>query len=287
MPTCVHCGGEIVFRRVGGVTTPIHLDGSCWKTAVPQNFATEIRFEHTHDLCRRARCPKCSATVFFIRHNGGSVWVDDLGWPWPKHPCFDQATDCPSPLQILVGKTLQFPGAVGAVVTWVAFIPAVPGCTAVITTPEAGSEQWIVSGIQDPRQLLGALVMLSADREMLIHADLGTFPISRRCPVCSAELSKRDFEVHMATCHGAVRCPRCHALVNRAAWEAHLSEHQRDNRSRQKPRPRARPQAGGLNPEPVPTGIQGQPCPRGHGPLRSWEGVPRCWTCGWPFKQSP
>jgi hypothetical protein len=27
--------------------------------------------------------------VFFIRHNGGSVWVDPpLGWPWWKHGCF-------------------------------------------------------------------------------------------------------------------------------------------------------------------------------------------------------
>jgi hypothetical protein len=27
--------------------------------------------------------------VFFIRHNGGNVWVDPpLGWPWPKHSCF-------------------------------------------------------------------------------------------------------------------------------------------------------------------------------------------------------
>jgi hypothetical protein len=28
--------------------------------------------------------------VFFIRHNGGSVWVNELGWPWPKHACFDK-----------------------------------------------------------------------------------------------------------------------------------------------------------------------------------------------------
>jgi hypothetical protein len=23
-----------------------------------------------------------------VRHNGGSVWFDELGWPWPKHGCF-------------------------------------------------------------------------------------------------------------------------------------------------------------------------------------------------------
>jgi hypothetical protein len=25
-------------------------------------------------------------------------------------------------------------------------------------------------------------------------------------------------------------------------------------------------------------------CPRGHGKLREWDGMPRCWTCGWPWK---
>jgi hypothetical protein len=28
----------------------------------------------------------------------------------------------------------------------------------------------------------------------------------------------------------------------------------------------------------------GTECPRGHGKLREWEGMPRCWTCGWPWK---
>ncbi|MBX9628706.1 MAG: hypothetical protein K2X82_33235 [Gemmataceae bacterium] len=27
--------------------------------------------------------------MFFVRHNGGSVWFDDLGGDWPKHGCFD------------------------------------------------------------------------------------------------------------------------------------------------------------------------------------------------------
>ena len=25
--------------------------------------------------------------MFFVKHNGGSVWFDALGFPWPKHPC--------------------------------------------------------------------------------------------------------------------------------------------------------------------------------------------------------
>lgn len=40
-------------------------------------------------LCWNAVCPVCQADVFFVRHNGGCVWLDDLGPPWPRHGCFD------------------------------------------------------------------------------------------------------------------------------------------------------------------------------------------------------
>lgn len=41
------------------------------------------------DFCKPTSCPICGAEVFFVRHNGGSVWFDELGQPWPKHGCFD------------------------------------------------------------------------------------------------------------------------------------------------------------------------------------------------------
>ena len=40
-----------------------------------------------------AKCPVCSAPVFFYKSpDGGSVFFDDLGPPWPKHPCTDPDT---------------------------------------------------------------------------------------------------------------------------------------------------------------------------------------------------
>lgn len=39
---------------------------------------------------RKTTCPKCGSSVFFIRHNGGTVWLDHpLTYPWYKHSCFD------------------------------------------------------------------------------------------------------------------------------------------------------------------------------------------------------
>lgn len=41
--------------------------------------------------CFLTHCPKCNCDVFFVRHNGGSVWLDPpLGWPWYKHECFNK-----------------------------------------------------------------------------------------------------------------------------------------------------------------------------------------------------
>lgn len=37
-----------------------------------------------------ASCPVCGAAVFFYRSpHGGRVFFDELGVPWPKHPCTD------------------------------------------------------------------------------------------------------------------------------------------------------------------------------------------------------
>ncbi len=39
-----------------------------------------------------ARCPRCGVPVFFYANAAGSrVYFDDLGPPWPKHPCTDNA----------------------------------------------------------------------------------------------------------------------------------------------------------------------------------------------------
>jgi hypothetical protein len=72
MGLCWDCDEEITFRFIGGVCTPIHESGRCGeyrKTAIP------------------VKCRKCGQAVYFVQHNGGSVWFDELGPPWPKHPC--------------------------------------------------------------------------------------------------------------------------------------------------------------------------------------------------------
>lgn len=57
-----------------------------WKST---RVAVRIEWQYgNEDFTRPTTCPYCRKSVFFVRHNGGSVWFDDLGQPWPKHGCF-------------------------------------------------------------------------------------------------------------------------------------------------------------------------------------------------------
>lgn len=88
MPNCDHCGGEIIIRRMGGRAIPIHLNGSC--STSPSSARPGYKNYSSDSYCRLTNCPRCGDRVLFIRHNGGSVWIDPPpGPPWPRHEkCF-------------------------------------------------------------------------------------------------------------------------------------------------------------------------------------------------------
>lgn len=110
MDICKYCGGEIEWRNINGQRTPIHVDGGRCDGAPPTSRfdkytrdwwliygKPEYFFE---DICKPTTCPNCHEPVYFIRHNGGSLWVDSLGWPWPKHPCFDHQNSITDKLEV-------------------------------------------------------------------------------------------------------------------------------------------------------------------------------------------
>lgn len=77
---CQFCGGFIRFRMIRGVCVPLHDGAELCPTA---------RNGGQPDECRKTHCPRCGDQVYFVRHNGGAVWFEELGQPWEKHPCFD------------------------------------------------------------------------------------------------------------------------------------------------------------------------------------------------------
>jgi hypothetical protein len=76
-------GGEGHLGQSSATTTNVPAAHASW-----HNDGVGLRWLHSDDLCRSTSCPQCRRPVFFVRHNGGSVWFDELGWPWPIHPCF-------------------------------------------------------------------------------------------------------------------------------------------------------------------------------------------------------
>jgi len=106
MASCYHCGEEIEFINNGFGPIPIHPSGSCsgrggggygggrGYTSFRSTSDGEV-FEfpfitYPSYINPNARCPVCGASVYFYQSPyGGRVFFDELGPPWPKHPCTD------------------------------------------------------------------------------------------------------------------------------------------------------------------------------------------------------
>ncbi|MET4027768.1 endogenous inhibitor of DNA gyrase (YacG/DUF329 family) [Marinobacter sp. MBR-99] len=88
MSICSKCGNPVEFRYVNGRCIPMHFEGGCIGSSSSVNDFSGYNTA-TESTCFSTTCPECGDEVFFIRHNGGSVWLDPpLGWPWYKHGCF-------------------------------------------------------------------------------------------------------------------------------------------------------------------------------------------------------
>ncbi|MEP4076493.1 hypothetical protein [Haloferula sp.] len=90
--TCRICGHEIRFRTINGRVVPIHPKQLC--NALSRREDKEGR---PVDCLIPTSCPRCEKPVYFLRHNGGSTWLDDIPYPWPKHECFvPESSELPS-----------------------------------------------------------------------------------------------------------------------------------------------------------------------------------------------
>jgi hypothetical protein len=109
--TCYHCGDEIEFRWVDGALRPIHVNGGwCSGGSERQSSYVASSFETVQSyLDPNARCPVCGDPVFFYRSPyNGRVFFDDVGWPWPKHPCTDKYQGRDNEIRRAVNSRLKF-----------------------------------------------------------------------------------------------------------------------------------------------------------------------------------
>ena len=191
MTRCMYCGGAIEFRYVGGICTPIHLDGNACTGDGDRPVAPTIRLiesAYAADYCRRTRCPWNPAhEVFFIRHNGGSVYVEDLGWPWPKHECPDRPGADDGYLDRLVFAAGALDEAEPGLVTKTTILD--PEGIVEVTILQRGKKMtWgVVETGPSVEKLSGELVAVSKQKDAFVTAWDAVYSLcerSRRCKHC-------------------------------------------------------------------------------------------------------
>lgn len=87
---------NIIFRTINGVVRPINVSSSTKKVQVAKNTPnSDYKLKKNHYANFRAftvpnvKCKTCHQLVYYYEHPSGSrVLFDELGPPWPLHPCF-------------------------------------------------------------------------------------------------------------------------------------------------------------------------------------------------------
>ena len=135
------------------------------------------------NLCCPSKCRHCGAAVYFVRHNGGSVWFDELGKPWRKHPCYDkhvrdaienfagwEATNYTH--QELVRSAAALPDAILGIISDVLLREREVGNFVTITTQQGRKFHAYAPHHLLPYQIIGALVLVSALNETIFLLNL-------------------------------------------------------------------------------------------------------------------
>ncbi|HZV33150.1 MAG TPA: hypothetical protein VFB72_01135 [Verrucomicrobiae bacterium] len=215
MPTCNRCGEEIEFRYINGRCVPIHPDGGLhcgsWSgSTTDYGYRSDYHYLR-QDFTRPTTCPECHAQVYFVRHNGGSVWFDDLGWPWPKHACFDN--DVPArQFTHLSAKSSGLSNPSLALI-YHAHTDTSQQETVLFLRLNGVMRLSVVTRWYPSRtDLMGALVVVSRDDNLLLHHSYGEIPFYgavelppdkegwTQCPRCETWVNNEDFEGHEQHC---------------------------------------------------------------------------------------
>ncbi len=182
--------------------------------------------ERFKDICYPTRCPiKGCEPVWFIRHNGGSVWVDELGWPWPKHACFDESShhDSYACIALLANSQTGLTSPNLALLNRISHIGSPQGPKLQIGCLDGSLIVALGVPDLDYHQLLGELVILSQEAGLVRHSKFGDFPITilpdakfeedpfvyhfhrdtelqTKCPLCNGYFYEDEREEHMEHC---------------------------------------------------------------------------------------
>ena len=154
------------------------------------------------DFTRPSRCPECGANVFFIRHNGGFVWIDPpLGPPWDKHGCFDEPTGPTSIFSAWSPKTSGLTNPVLAIIKSIKTFGQGDESLVEVEFTDATRASLILRWTPNDDSLAGSLVFISEEDRLLLHRQHAEIPFHSfsRIPPAGSD--------------GWYTCPRCKLLV--------------------------------------------------------------------------
>lgn len=82
-------GHSVARESTGAPWTATSSRAGTRSTWPPRTIPTSGRRHYVETFAKpNARCPVCGASVYFYSNEHGSrVFFDELGPPWPKHPC--------------------------------------------------------------------------------------------------------------------------------------------------------------------------------------------------------
>jgi len=207
MPICNQCGEQIEFRYVNGRCVPIHPGGGwhCGSYSAASSFlptrVSRAGDWPVRDFTRPTHCPECGDNVFFIRHNGGSVWVDELGWPWPKHRCFDKPNESTRTFALWTARSSGLTHPKLAIIARLIedYRHAEPILE--IHYTDSTRATLVLRYTPATSSLLGALVVVSTEDGLLLHQEHAEIPFHTYTPLVPTDPE------------GFYTCQRCKAWV--------------------------------------------------------------------------
>ncbi len=226
MPTCSQCGSEIEFRYIDGRCIPLHIYGGGCGGSARSDVNDYAGYSHSKESrCFQTQCPECHRPVYFIRHNGGSVWIDPpLGPPWYKHLCMDKAYVASSGVRSTVvseSRLAEFKARDGLIMGIVSETETSLSKRCTLINIETGKDQSIVLLIKNNAGFLaGGLVVYDQRGKSvsLIEDDSYTFRVVVRlkpryerpdslalrieCPECLGQIGTGEIANHLARLHG-------------------------------------------------------------------------------------
>lgn len=218
---CPKCGEAIFFRYIDGRNVP--LGCRCGGRSRPEETSRE---DTDRSETFKTLCPNCTEQVYFVRHNGGCVWLDELGDPWPKHGCF---IDDGQPTVNVVFPNVSLTG-IGTIHKstshdWKARPVFYANCTSF-------TGDLLIRESKGALPVDGEIVALSSSAGVqklhTLHGAVHHFTtMLRRCRHCEDYYLYHEYTAHSENCLKPEfrNCPRCGVSVHWTEHELHKAAH--------------------------------------------------------------